>query len=50
MKKETSGAGAIVMETKSSGAGIMFVKRRAPEPQLCHFYNGSAALKYSTLQ
>jgi len=35
------------MKTKSSRAGAMFMKRRAPE--LCHFYDGSATLKYSTL-
>jgi len=28
------------MKTKSSGAGAMFMKRRAPEPELCHFYDG----------
>ena len=33
------------MKTKSSGggAGAMFMKRRAPEPELGHFYGGSAA-------
>jgi len=30
------------MKTNSSGAGAMFVKRRAPEPELCHFYDGFA--------
>jgi len=34
------------MKIKSSGAGAMFMKRRAPEPELCHFYDGFAALKY----
>jgi len=29
------------MKTNSSGAGAMFVKR-APEPELCHFYDGFA--------
>jgi len=28
------------MKTNSSGAGAMFMKRRAPEPELCHFYDG----------
>jgi len=32
------------MEKESSGAGAMFMKR-APEQELCHFYDGSAALK-----
>jgi len=46
MKRESSGAGITVMKTKSSGAGTgaMFMKRRPPEPQQCHFYEGSAAL------
>jgi len=44
-EKESSGDGATLMKTKSSGAGAMFMKRRAPEPELCHFYDGSAALK-----
>jgi len=38
------------MKTKSSGARVMFRKRRAAEPELCHFYDGFAALKKSTLQ
>ena len=42
MKKESSGVGATLMKTKSSGAGAMFMKRRSLE--LCHFYDGSAAL------
>jgi len=45
MKKESSGAGATLMKTKISGAGAMFMKRRAPESELCHFYDGSAAVK-----
>jgi len=44
MKKESSGAGATLMKTKSSRAGAMFMKRAA-EPELRHFYDGSAALK-----
>jgi len=34
------------MKTKSfgAGAGAMFMKRRAPEPEQSHFYDGSAAL------
>jgi len=44
MKKESSGVGATLMKTKSSGAGAMFMKRRSPELELCHFYDGSAAL------
>jgi len=43
------GTGAILMKTKSSGAGPggTFMKRRAPEPdqELRHFYDGSATLK-----
>jgi len=37
------------MKTKSSGAGagVMFVKRRAPVSELCHIYDGSAALETS---
>jgi len=42
-KKESSGA--TLMKTKSSGVGAMFMKRRAPEPELCHLSDGSAALK-----
>jgi len=34
MKKESSGAGATLMKTKSCGAGAMFTKRRTPEPEL----------------
>jgi len=39
MKKESSRAGAALMKTRSSGAGAgaMFMKRRAPEPELWHF-------------
>ena len=33
------------MKTMSSGAGGMFMKKRAPEPKLYHFYDGSAALR-----
>jgi len=34
------------MKTKSSGAGAgaMFMKRRAPEPELCHFRDCSTTL------
>jgi len=34
------------MKTKSSGAwaGAIFMKRRAPEPELCYYYDSSAAL------
>jgi len=51
MKKESSGAGATVMKTNHSGdgAGTMFMNRRAPEPELCHFYDGSAALVVRSL-
>jgi len=49
VKKESAGPGATLMKTQSSGtgAGVMFMKRRAQEsePELCHFYDGSAALK-----
>jgi len=44
MKKESSRAGATLVKSKSSGAGAMFMKL-TPEPELCHFYDGSAALK-----
>jgi len=39
------------MKTNSSGtgAGAIFIKRRAPEPELCHFYNVSAALHFSVV-
>jgi len=45
MKKEKSGA--ILLKTKSSEAraGDMFLKRIISEPELCLFYDGSAALK-----
>jgi len=43
MKKESSRAGATLMKTKSSGVRAMFMKRRAQEPELCHFYNSSEA-------
>jgi len=46
MKKESSGVGATLMKTKSSIAGAMFMNKRAPETELCHFYDGSAALAY----
>jgi len=49
MQRESSGAGATIMKIKSSGSGVMFMKIRAPEPELCYFYDGSAALKQSTL-
>jgi len=42
MKKESSGVGATVMKTTSSGA--MFMNRRAPEPELCHIYDSSTDL------
>jgi len=45
MKKESSGAGATLMKTKSSGSGAMFMRRRTAEPELRHFYDGSAVLK-----
>ena len=32
------------MKTKISGAGAMFMKR-APDPELCHFYDSFAAMK-----
>jgi len=49
MKKESSGSGseATLMKTKSSGAGAMFMKRRASELELCHFYDGSVTLNNS---
>jgi len=40
MKRE--GSGATLIETKSSGAGAVFMKRITPEP--CHYCDGSAAL------
>jgi len=45
MKKESSRAGATLMKSKSSVAGAMFTKRRTPDPEQCHFYNGSVDLK-----
>jgi len=42
MKKESSGA--TLMKTMISGAGAMFMKRSAPEPEQRHFYDGSTAL------
>jgi len=42
MKKETFGA--TFMKPKSSRAEVMFMKR-AQEPALCHFSDGSAVLK-----
>jgi len=33
------------MKTMSSGAGAMFMKKRAPGPKLYHFYDDSAALR-----
>jgi len=44
MKKESSRVVATVMKTHNSGAraGATFSNRRAPEPELCHFYNSSA--------
>jgi len=46
MKKESSGAGATLMKTRTSEAraGAIFMKTSAPEPEMCHFYDGSAAL------
>jgi len=32
------------MKNESSRAGAIFMKRRAGEPELCHFYDGSTAL------
>jgi len=46
MKKESSGVGAALMKTKNSIA--MFMNKRAPETELCHFYDGSAVLAYAT--
>jgi len=45
MKKENSGDGATLMKTNSFGAGPMFMKRRGPEPELCHFYDSAALVK-----
>jgi len=42
MKKESSVSHT--MKTKSVGAGAIFMKRRALEPELCHFYYSSATL------
>ena len=41
---ENKQARAGAMKKESSRAGAMFMKRRAPEPELCHFCDGSAAL------
>ena len=43
--RHCSGAGATHMKTMSSGAGAMFMKKRAPGPKLYHFYDDSAALR-----
>ena len=43
MWNESSRAGA-TLKIKSSGAGTMFMKR-SPKPELCHFYDDSAARK-----
>jgi len=37
--------GATLMKAKSFGAGVMFMKRRAPVPKLCHFSDSSATRK-----
>jgi len=46
-KLTTNNRSEISFDT-GAGAGAMFMKRRAlepePEPELCHFYDGSAAL------
>jgi len=47
MKEESTGTRAAYMKTKSSRAGAMLMKRRAPELEQCHFYNGSATLVIS---
>jgi len=46
-EKRSSGVGAALNKSKSSGAraGAMFIKIRAPDPEHCHFYDGSAVLK-----
>jgi len=33
------------MKTISSEAGAMFMNKGTPGPELCHFYDGSAALQ-----
>jgi len=43
--KKSSEDVATLMKTRGSGTGAMFKKRRAPEPELWHFYDGYAALK-----
>jgi len=52
MKNESSGARTALKKTKSSraGAGAMFMKRRAPEPELWHFYEDSAPFGAALLQ
>ena len=50
MKKGSSENGATLTKIKSSGAGPMFMKRRTPKPELCHLYDGSAALFFSTAE
>jgi len=44
MKKVSSGTGVTIVNTKSSGAGAMFMNRRTPGPELYHFCDGSADL------
>jgi len=36
-----------VLKRTEAEAGAMFMKRRAPETELCHFYDSSAALRQS---
>jgi len=42
-----AGAGSMKKESSGAGAGAMFMKRRAPEADLCPFYDGSTDLVVS---
>jgi len=43
MKNGSSRAGATLMNSKSCGAGAMFMKTKALELEQCDFYDSSAA-------
>jgi len=50
MKKESSRAGDMIINTKSSrdGSGAMFMKRKRSRLRAISFYDGSAALVVTT--
>jgi len=47
MNRSQSWSPSHAVKEESSGAGVMFMKGRAPEPELCHFYDDCAALLIS---